>query len=238
MELKRHSLADIMAFGAHPDDVEIGAAGTLAKLASSGGSIVLCDLTAGEMASNGTPATRREEALAAAEIMGVDLRICLGIPELDLGKTDQYAEAVVEVIRRHRPRLVLAPWKQDRHPGHGHGARLVQEACFLAGLSAFQPETGEPHRPEKILSYMVNSQSRPDILVDISEYWEVKVEALKAHQSQFSPKGRVATILNSPAYLKGIEARDRYFGSLVGKGFAEGFVSGEPMIIGNLLDLL
>jgi len=227
------AMADILAFSAHPDDVEIGAGGTLARHCRLGYEVVACDLTLGEMATNGDPGSRAIESREAARLLGLAAREALGLRDRALEPTPERIRALVEVVRRHRPRVVLAPFGQDRHPDHAAAERLVREAVFSAGLARFAA-AGQPHRVAHIVCYFVNSRPEPHFLVDVSEVYEVKRAALAAYASQFgapaAPAGATdrtgrdptPTILNGD-FLEWVELRDRWYGSLIGVARAEGF---------------
>jgi bacillithiol biosynthesis deacetylase BshB1 len=213
-------VADILAFAPHPDDAEIGAGGTLARHCRLGYEVAVCDLTMGELASNGTPEIRLGEAAEAARILGLAARESLGLGDRDLGPTPDKIRVVAEAVRKWRPRVVLAPYGGDRHPDHTAAALLVREGVFNAGLPRYQAG-GEPHRVGGLIYYLVNAWSEPDFVVDISAVYEVKRAALAAHASQFG-KGTRSTPLNS-GYLEWVELRDRWYGNLTGVARAEGF---------------
>jgi N-acetylglucosamine malate deacetylase 1 len=223
---------DILAFGAHADDVEIGMGGTIAKYAGEGKSVGICDLTKAEMSSNGTVETRIEEAAKAAEILGVKVRRVLDLPDRGLFLKDEYINKIVEVIRLYRPALVFAPYFDDRHPDHGSCARLVEEAVFSAAVRKYGSDTRlEPHRPTALYFYMINGFHKPDFAIDISRHMQKKVEALNAYESQFV-KG--ASTFDTPlvnGYIESVEARERLFGKEVGVEYAEGFKSKKPLLI-------
>lgn len=231
---------DVLAFGPHPDDAEIGVAGTLARHAAEGLAVGIADLTRGELSSNGTIEERLEESLQAARILGVVLRENLELPDGGLGgllapggtasaapggtAPADLMRPIIEAIRRHRPRTVCVPYWQDRHPDHVAASRLLTEAAYRAGLSKWRAD-GDPFRPERVVYYFIHQSSQPSFVIDISSHFERKLEALRAHRSQFEQTADgAATPINDRRYLQGVEARDRYFGSLVGARYAEGFV--------------
>ncbi|HLO02865.1 MAG TPA: bacillithiol biosynthesis deacetylase BshB1, partial [Symbiobacteriaceae bacterium] len=176
---------DLLAIGPHPDDVELGIGGTLAKLSRAGKATLLCDLTRGEMGSNGTPEGRVAEGEAAAAILGARGRVNLHLPDRYLDQRDPaQLRAVVDLIRAERPDVVAVNWGVDRHPDHVAGCALVEEAIFMAGLRKY--ETGaEPFRPRRVWYYFINDESIPSVYVDVSSVWDVKQAALAAHVSQF-----------------------------------------------------
>ncbi len=220
---------DILAFGAHADDVEIGMAGTIAKVAESGGRVVICDLTKAELSSNGTVETRLKEAEEAAGILGVAERVNLGLPDRGLYLKEEYIKKVVSLIRKYRPDAVFMPYEIDRHPDHGNCARLVEEACFSSGIRKYDAgECKDPHRVGRVYQYMINGFHKPDFVVDISEQIEKKQESLKAYESQF--KGSYYTPLVND-YVDSVIAREKMMGKEAGVAYAEGFISKKPLLI-------
>jgi len=223
---------DILAFGAHADDVEIGMGGTIAKFAAEGKLIGICDLTKAEMSSNGTVETRQQEALKAAEILGAEVRETLDLPDRGLFLKEEYIRKIVRVIRQYRPSIVFAPYFDDRHPDHGSCARLVEEAVFSAAVRKYDEDDSlKPHRPAALHFYMINGFHKPDFAIDVSEVMQKKIDALNAYESQFM-KG--ASTFDTPlvnGYIESVEARERLFGKEVGVEFAEGFMSKKTMLI-------
>ena len=216
---------EILAFGPHPDDIEIGIGGTLAKHATSGLSIGLCDLTAGEMGSNGTVEERLAEAEAARAVLGAQWRVNLRLPDRALGSDVSHIRAAAELLRRARPRVVALPYWSDRHPDHVAASQLLTEAVFNAGLRRY-PAAGEAWKPESICYYFINDAAPPSFVIDVSAQYETKRRALACHASQFRPAGAdaVATRLTSTRFNQLIESRDAQYGAQVGVAFAEGFV--------------
>jgi len=231
------SKLDILAFGAHADDVEIGMGGTIAKFAAKGKIIGICDLTRAEMSSNGTVETRMQEAKEAANILGVRVRETLDIPDRGLFLNDEYIKEIVRVIRRYRPELVFAPYIIDRHPDHGSCARLVEEAVFSTAIRKYDEQAGlDAHRPKAIYFYMVNGFHKPDFVVNVSEFMDKKLDALHAYESQFRKNAAAFDTPLINGYIETVEARERLFGKEAGVVFAEGFLSKKPLLIDN--DLL
>lgn len=223
---------DILAFGAHADDVEIGMGGTIAKYAAEGKSIGICDLTKAEMSSNGTVEIRSREAKEAAGILGVKMREALDLPDRGLFLKEEYIRKIVRVIRRNTPDIVFAPYFDDRHPDHGSCARLVEEAVFSAAVRKYDEENGlKPHRPKALYFYMINGFHKPDFIVDVSDYIHLKINALNAYESQFL-KG--AGTFDTPlvnGYIETVEAREKLLGKEAGVAYAEGFMSKKPLLI-------
>lgn len=227
---------EILAVGAHPDDIELGCGGTLALLARAGRSVGILDLTRGEAGTRGTPETRAAEAAEAARLIGARFRDGLDLGDGNL-RTDRAAELeVIEVVRRRRPRLVFAPLPNDRHPDHVRAGRLVTDAAFYAGLRAL--ETGlPPHRPQQVVYFPSTFLAEPTFLVDVTETLEVKLAAVRAFRSQFfDPASKEpSTFISSPEFLDGVTARARAFGRLANVGAAEGFVSPRPPLLADPL---
>jgi bacillithiol biosynthesis deacetylase BshB1 len=228
---------DVLAFGPHPDDIEIGIGGTLAKHASIGHRVGLCDLTGGEMGSNGTVDERLAEGEAARAVLGATWRTNLRLPDRAIGSDPSHIRKVTELVRRTRPRVVAIPYWSDRHPDHAAASHLVTEAVFNAGLRRF-PAEGEPWKPEQSCYYFINDSAPPSFVVDVSAFYETKRRALACHVSQFRPSGSdaVPTRLTSSRFVQLIESRDAQFGAQAGFGFAEGFVIRTPVVRTHLLE--
>lgn len=235
-----HSSTDVLAFGAHPDDVEIGCGGTLAKLAAQGKRAAIVDLTEGEMGTRGTVAERYQEAAAAAKILNVAQRKNLKIPDAGIRDTDENRLKLIAVLRTLRPRMVFAPYPDDRHPDHIHAGHLIRESCFYSGVGKVGKDLGEPFRPEIILYYMVSTDFPPLILGDISEHFETKVASIKAYRSQFYNPDYEGeeTFISSQGYFDSITSRASYFGFKAGVRYAEPFWFRAPLLRRNVFDLL
>lgn len=225
----------ILAFGAHADDVEIGMAGTIAKYAKEGYKVGICDLTEADLSSNGTVEIRKEEALAAACNIGVTERINLALPDRGLYMKEEYIKEIVKVIRTYKPRLVFAPYYEDRHPDHANCAKLVEEAVFSAGIRKYIPEF-PAHRVSSLYFYMINGFHKPDFCVDISEYMKQKEAALEAYGSQFKTGVDGVVTPLTEGYVETVVAREKMFGKEVGVMYAEGFMSKKPILLdGDLI---
>jgi N-acetylglucosamine malate deacetylase 1 len=220
---------DILAVGAHPDDVELGAGGALMALAARGYRFAILDLTRGEAGTRGSAEGRAHEKAEAARILGAASRESLDLGDGNL-RTDRAAELeVIEVVRRLRPRLVFAPLAFDRHPDHLRAARLVNDAAFYSGLATI--ETGlPPHRPQHIVSYLSSFLAPPTFLIDISSVFERKLEALRAYRSQFHDpvSTQPETYISTRGFLDGVTTRAATLGRIAGVAYAEGFVSALP----------
>jgi bacillithiol biosynthesis deacetylase BshB1 len=219
---------DILAFGAHPDDVEIGVGGILAKHALRGCKVMICNLTQTELSSNGTIQSREMEAKKSAQILGVQQVLNLKIP--DRGICDTYIDKVIEVIRQYRPRIVLAPYHKDRHPDHIACHHLVTQAVFDAALIKKRVGIEESHRVSKVYYYFLNCVDTPSFIIDVSDVYRKKIEALCAYTTQFQKKmGEVDTPLNQGDFLRRIQARDTIWGYEIGTSFGEGLFSKKTL---------
>ena len=216
---------DVLAVGAHPDDVELGCGGLLARLAAAGKRVGIVDLTAGELGTRGDVGERRGEAMAAAAALGARWRACLGLPDGGLrGDDEGQLAAIVEALRAARPRAVLLPDGGDPHPDHGAAFRLVAQACTWSGVRRLAPRGREPHKPRLLLTYPGPRQVlEPDLVVDVTASHAAKREACAAHRSQFDPAAGPPTQLASGHFLAAVEGRDRAAGNLVGVEHGEGF---------------
>lgn len=230
----------ILAIGAHPDDVEISCGGTMALASAQGYSVGILDLTRGELSTNGTPEERAAEAAEAARILGVPLRRNAGLPDggIDARDPDQ-VRCVAGFLRTLRPLVLLAHVPQDRHPDHVEASRLVDRASYLAGLRRFSAE-GEPYRPEVRYFFASRVGFAPSFVVDIGAQWDAKRRAILSHRSQVIRNGKDSrhTPLNDPDFMDRIEARARHFGSQIGVRYGEPFRSTEPIGIRSLEALL
>jgi N-acetylglucosamine malate deacetylase 1 len=222
---------DLLVFGPHPDDIEIGAGGIVALHVSLGFDVGLCDLTVGEMGSNGTVEERLKESEAARDVLGASWRENLRLPDRHIGRDPAHLDAVVAFIRRHRPRVVAAPYWADRHPDHAAASTLVTEAVFNSGLRKYRAEAGEAWKVDWICYYFINDGAAPSFVIDVTPHYARKRKALDCHVSQFQAGPQaVGTRLNTPVFRQLIESRDAQFGALAGVAWAEGFVVREPVV--------
>lgn len=232
-----HETLDMLAFGAHPDDVEIGMAGTIAKYANQGYKIGICDLTFAELSSNGTVDIRQEEAKKAGEILGIVKRVNLNLPDRGLFKQADYIKKIVTVIRAFQPRVIFSPYFEDRHPDHGNCSKLVEEAVFSAGIHKYEDEKHQAaHKAKNVYFYMINGFHRPGFLIDISSTIDKKRASLHAYESQFVKSSSSVSTPLTNGYMQTVESRERLFGREIGVDFAEGFISPKPILISR--DLL
>jgi len=229
---------DALFFGAHPDDVELTSGGLATLLASHGHAVGLVDLTRGEAASRGSPDQRAREAEQAARLLGIPLRGNLGLPDLGLDASDRAQQiAVVETLRSHRPRLVVAPDADDAHPDHVAASHLIARACTLAGFVRFEA-SGERFRPTRLLFALYRSTRRPHLVVDVSGVWDRRMQALRSHASQLEPGPGPATYLAHPEFLGEVESRARVFGASIGARYGEGYRMRGPVPIEDARALL
>lgn len=236
---------DVLAVGAHPDDVELGCGGTLASLARQGRRVGIVHLTRGEMGTRGTVEQRRVEAERAAQVLGARAMEILDCGDGHLRYGTEEEDELIGLVRRFRPEVVLGPPPSDRHPDHRRSHRLVEAACFYAGLRQRAPDRGEPHRPGAVFHYMQHDSFEPRFIVDVTEVWEIRQEAVAAYGSQVfpgssDPEGSAAeaptTKIASEDFWHSIEGRARHFGNLVGAAFGEPFGSRLPLPVRDLLD--
>ncbi|MFT7580671.1 MAG: bacillithiol biosynthesis deacetylase BshB1 [Myxococcota bacterium] len=223
-----------LAFGPHPDDVEIGCGGTVAKLCDRGHDVRVVDLTAGELATNGTVAERAHEADAAAKVLGVTIRENLGLPDGRLSASDDtHVNAVVDALRRHRPAIVLAPWRHARHPDHAATSALVERAVFLAGLVKYGTPSGAlPFRPSTLLWYPLRVDLKPSFVVDISATVARKRAAIGCYQSQVQrDAGQAETLVNAPQGHAALIAREGVWGGLIGAAAGEAFATDQMLSV-------
>jgi N-acetylglucosamine malate deacetylase 1 len=227
---------DLMVFGPHPDDIEIGLGGTVARHAAAGHSVGLCDLTEAELSSNGSPERRRAEAADAGRVLGARWRENLRWPDGGIAETPEMVRSAVAIIRRHRPRAIAIPHWDDRHPDHVAASHVLRVAAFRSGLRRYETD-GDPWRPDWVCYYFINDSVPPSFVVDVSAHYQRKRDALDCYRSQFAPAedGAVPTRLTDATFRQLIESRDAQFGALAGVAFAEGVVVREPVSRSGLL---
>jgi len=226
---------DILVFGPHADDIEIGLGGTVARHTAAGHRVALCDLTRGELSSNGTPEQRQAEAAEAARVLGVEWRENLGWPDGGIAATPPLIRSAVDLIRRARPRTIAIPYWDDRHPDHVAASAVLRTAAFTSALRRFITDA-DPWRPDWVCYYFINDAVPASFVVDVSAHYARKREALDCYRSQFAPGGgAVQTRLTHATFRQLIESRDAQFGALAGVAFAEGIVVREPVQRAGLL---
>ena len=224
---------DILAFAAHPDDAELGCGGSLILAAEKGLKVGIADLSVGEMSSRGTIEKRKAEAMKASELMGLADRRFVGLPDSQIGSEPAHQLPIIQLVRETRPRVVLAPYWEDKHPDHAATGRLVRDACFLAGVSRISD--GRPHRPTRICYYMLSHPFNPSFVVDISVVWGRKMAAVAAYESQFQPTDTgFKTAISQSGFMQFIEARAIWFGAMTGAAYAEAFYMPGPVPLREL----
>ncbi len=229
---------DILALGAHPDDVELAAAGSLLKHRDAGKKIGIIDLTRGELGTRGNAELRSIESKNAAEVLGLDARENLNMADGLFEVNQENLLRVVDVIRKYKPEVVLCNATSDRHPDHGRGAELVSRACFLSGLVKI--ETGnEAWRPKATYHYIQDRGMQPNFVVDITPYWKKKMESIMAYSSQFyNPESNEpVSPISSKEFKDFLEGRAREFGRMIGVEFGEGFTTERPIGVPDLLEI-
>jgi len=232
---------DVLAIAAHPDDVELSVGGTLIKLARMGYRIGAIDITRGESGTRGTPEIRAVEAGLAAQLLGLSARENLDLGDAQVWANEESRVKMVRALRRLRPRVVFTQFWDDPHPDHAHTSQLVREACHVSGLVKYDRESGQERwRPSCIAYFLFPRSVTPSFIIDISETFERKWEAIRAHASQFfnpsatEPESRVS----AQAFLSEIEARERYFGAMIGVERGEAFFVREALNVGDPVALL
>ena len=235
---------DLLAFGVHPDDVELGCAGVLLAEKKNGKKIGIVDLTQGELGTRGTAATRKEEAENAAKILGADVRENLMMADGFFENNEINQRKIITVLRKYQPEIIFCNAPEDRHPDHGRSAKMVEDAAFLAGLSKvetfYNNELQKAWRPKYVFNFIQDRYLKPDFVIDISEEMEIKLASVKAYKTQFfNPDAQDGpqTYISSPEFLDGVIARAAMFGKMIGVKYAEGFLSKKTIGI-NSIDAL
>jgi N-acetylglucosamine malate deacetylase 1 len=234
---------DILAFGVHPDDVELSCAGVLLVEKLNGKKVGIIDLTQGELGTRGTAETRKLEATAAAKILEVDVRENLMMADGFFENNEAHQRKIITTLRTYQPEIILCNAPSDRHPDHGRSARLVAEAAFLSGLKKIETSKDgivqEAWRPKYVLNYIQDKFLQPDFVIDITAVFEQKVEAIKAYGTQFhnTDSNEPQTYISTPDFLDSVVYRHKWFGKMIGVKYAEGFIS-EKMIGLNNFDAL
>ena len=229
---------DVLFFGSHPDDIELACGGTVAKLVNSGRKVGIIDLTEAELSSRGNPELRQKETDDASKILGISVRENLKLKDGNILNNEDSRDKVISVIRKHTPKIVFAPYPLDRHPDHINASNLIREASFYSGLKKI--DNGQPHhRPEKVLYYQQAYEIPAIMIMDISDTFEKKIEAIRAYGSQFynpdyqGSDSEPATLISSELFLKEIEARARHYGFKIGREFGEPFFSYEAVRVNS-----
>jgi bacillithiol biosynthesis deacetylase BshB1 len=236
-------MVDILAFGIHPDDVELSCAGTLLKHIAAGYTVGVIDMTQGELGTRGSGELRLKEAEAAAKILGLQFRENLGMEDGFFRNTLENQFKIIEKIREYRPKIVICNAVSDRHPDHGRAAQLISESCFYSGLSkietAYNKEVQQAYRPQAVYHYIQDRQLKPDFVVDITPFIDKKMEAILAYSSQFfDPNSKEPiTPISSPEFLESVKAKNRVLGREIQVEFAEGFTVERHVGVEDLMKL-
>jgi bacillithiol biosynthesis deacetylase BshB1 len=232
---------DVLAIGVHPDDVELGCSGTLIKEVRRGKKAGVVDLTQGELGTRGSIESRVQEAGEAARIMGLSVRENLKMRDGFFQNDEEHQLQLIRAIRKYQPEIIIGNILEDRHPDHGRAGQLIYDACFLSGLKQIQTKDEEGRkqekwRPKQLLHYLQDRFYEPDVIVDITEVWEQRLQSIKAYKTQFHDPGinEYETYISSPEFLESVIARARLLGKRIGVRFAEGFTSKKSIGINNL----
>ncbi|MEP1782441.1 bacillithiol biosynthesis deacetylase BshB1 [Reichenbachiella sp.] len=235
---------DVLVFTAHPDDAELSCGGTILSLIASGKKVGIIDFTRGEMGTRGTPEIRDTESAAAGEILGLTIRENLRYQDVFFRNDDEHVLGVVQKIRQYQPDTILANALADRHPDHGKAAQVVKRATFLAGLKNVKTELDGAQQQnwyiKNLYHYIQTDFHKPDFVVDVSAFWETRMEAVRAFKSQFfDPNGDSSnTLISTPEFMELIEARGREFGMSIRVKYGEGFISDRILGVSDLTSLL
>ena len=230
---------DILAIGAHPDDVELGCGGTIAKLISEGKKVAIIDLTEGELGTRGTNETRAQEAATASEILGISARENLKMKDGFIINSQEYQFRIIEMIRKYQPEIVLCNAIDDRHPDHAKAAKLVSDACFLSGLvkikTDYEGESQKSWRPKQVFHYIQWKNIEPDFVMDISGFLDKKIEACLAYKTQFydPTSTEPMTPIATKDFLESLTYRAQDLGRLSGVEYAEGFTTEKLLVFKN-----
>ena len=229
---------DVIVFAAHPDDAELSMGGTIAKLTKNNFKVGIVDLTQGEMGTRGSEDVRRKEAIKAAKILKISTRENLLIPDGDIQLSDGNIKKVVIVLREYRPKIIFAPYFNDRHPDHISASRLIKRAMFVSGLIKIKTYgkkvAQKAYRPLKLFYYMQTYTFKPSFIVDISDSFKLKMQSVKVYETQFhNPNSNEPeTFISKPEFIDYIETRAKFYGFQIGKKFGEPFYSEEEIELG------
>jgi len=235
---------DILAIGVHPDDVELSCAGTILKHLAQGKKVGILDLTRGELGTRGTPALRTEEAMIAAEILGVTVREQLTIADGFFENNETNQKHIISALRKYQPEIVLCNAISDRHPDHGRAAKLVSDSCFYSGLLKVETYGDDQKlqnvwRPKAVYHYIQDQFIKPDFVIDITEYMDKKMESIKAYSSQFYDPNSLEpeTPISSKNFIESVKAKASIFGRAINCDYAEGFTVERYIGVESLFDL-
>jgi len=235
---------DLLVMTVHPDDAELGAGGTIAKYVAEGKKVGIIDLTRGELGTRGTAITRAAEAVDAARILGVAVRENLELRDGFFQNVEESQLIVIKAIRKYQPEIIITNAFDDRHPDHGRASKLVNDAIFLSGLrrieTIFEDQLQEPHRPRLQLQLIQDKYIQPDILLDVTDYWNIKEQSIAAYKTQFNSSNEEdgpQTYISTPEFLEYTRGRGREFGRNIQVSYAEGFTARKILGISDIFDL-
>jgi len=234
---------DLLIFAAHPDDAELGCSGPILRAIAAGKKVGIVDLTRGELGTRGTAETRDAETEASSRILGLHVRENLEMRDGFFRNDEEHQIKIIQMIRKYTPEIVFSNAMHDRHPDHGKASDLVNDALFLAGLPKIRTEIDgvqqDAFRPRLLFQYLQDRYIEPDIIVDVTEFWDKKMECIRAFKTQFfnPDSDEKETYISTPSFLKVVEARSRDLGKAIGAEHAEGFTSRKLLGIDNLFDL-
>ncbi len=234
---------DILVIAAHPDDAELGCSGTIASQIAKGYKVGIVDLTQGEMGTRGTPEIRLQESDDAAKILKLSARENLAFRDIYFKDDEEHQHKLIEIIRKYQPEIVLANAISDRHPDHGKASGLASNACFMSGLrtieTSFEGKIQAPWRPKFVYHYIQNNLVEPDFIVDITPFWQTKIESILAFKSQFydPSSAEPKSFISDPEFLPFIEARARELGHRIFTKYGEGFTKERFIGVNDLFDL-
>ena len=236
---------DILVLPVHPDDAELGCAGTILKHIAAGKKVGIADLTRGELGTRGSAEIRDKEAALSAGILGLAARENIGLPDGFFQNTQPYQLRVIEIIRKYRPEIIITNAFHDRHPDHGRASELVEASVFLSGLrkieTLLEGRLQQEWRPRLLLHFIQDNYIKPDIVVDVTAHWDKKIESIHAFGSQFfNPEwdNEPQTYISTPEFIQVVEARAREYGKTIGVKYAEGFTCRKVLGVNSLFDLL
>lgn len=235
---------DMLVLAAHPDDAELGCSGTIAGAIAEGKKVAIVDFTQGEMGTRGTPEVRLEESADSAKVLGLIGRENLGFRDVYFTNDEEHQRAVVRMIRKYRPEVILANALEDRHPDHGKGAAVARDAVFMSGLRMLETlddagNAQEPWRPQVMYHYIQDRYMEPDFVVDVTDHWETKLASIRAFRSQFyDPNSdEPDSYISSPEFMEFVEARSHVMGHKIGVKHGEGFVAYRKLGVRSVFDL-
>ena len=235
---------DVLAFGAHPDDVELSCSGTIIKMVRAGKKVGVVDLTRGELGTRGSAEIRDREAASAAEVLGLTARENLRFQDGFFVNDESHQLSIARMVRKYKPDIVLANAPEDRHPDHGRGAAVVVDGCFISGLRRVETELDgqvqDAWRPKHVFHYIQDRFIKPDFVIDITDFFDGKIDSIKAYSSQFfDPDSKEPeSYISTKNFWDFIDARHREMGHFIGAKYGEGFVAGNPLKLASPLDLI